>query len=211
MMMSRNTKLIAVFIAMLVVGIVIWNLKGKYNAQNINNYKECANAGYPIMESYPEQCKTPDGRTFTKNIDTQAEWQEQTVDEIGLTLSYPNDFRFRKEIGDNDGSIRTVAFYIEKGDQNNPEYQLYALYLADKEGSTHDLELAKTGMDPASIKETSIDRYNGIEGIANANDPKKHYLTVVLKDERLFSVSTYPPQPENKEITDRIVETFNFK
>ncbi|KKW20100.1 MAG: hypothetical protein UY63_C0001G0005 [Parcubacteria group bacterium GW2011_GWA2_51_10] len=31
---------------------------------NIKNFDECAAAGYPIMESYPEQCRTPDGRTF---------------------------------------------------------------------------------------------------------------------------------------------------
>ncbi len=146
-----------------------------------------------------------------ENSTIQNNWQEQTVDEIGLTLSYPSDLTFRKEIGDNAGNIRTVAFYIEKGDKNNPEYQLYALYLADKEGSVQDLEKTKIGMDPASIKEASIDGYSGIEGIANASDPKKHYVTVVLKDGRLFSVSTYPPQPENKELTDKIIETFNFQ
>jgi hypothetical protein len=32
----------------------------------INSFDECARAGYPIMESYPEQCRTPDGRNFTR-------------------------------------------------------------------------------------------------------------------------------------------------
>lgn len=145
-----------------------------------------------------------------ENSSPQNNWKQQTIEEIGLTLKMPPDTTFRKEIGDNAGNIRTVAFYIEKGDPNNPDYQLYALYLADKEGSAHDLELAKTGMDPASIKEASIDGYNGIEGMANASDPKKHYLTVILKDGRLFSVSTYPPLPKNKELTDQIMETFKF-
>lgn len=140
----------------------------------------------------------------------QDNWQQQTVDEIGLTLSYPSDLTFRKEIGDNAGNIRTVAFYIEKGDPNNPEYQLYALYLADKEGSTRDLELAKTGMDPASIKEASIDGYKGIEGIANPDNPKKHYSTVIIKDGKMFSVSTWPPTAENKELTDQIIATIDF-
>lgn len=210
-MMSRNTKLIAVFIAMLIVGILIWQTKNKDKIQNISSFEDCAAAGYPIMESYPERCNTPDGRTFTRQVSQTEGWQEQTVDEIGLTFSYPSNLNFRKEIGDNAGNIRTVAFYLEKGDQNNPDYQLYALYLADKEGSVRDLELAKTGMDPASIKEASIDGYNGIEGIANANDPKKHYTTIVLKDERLFSVSTYPPTVENKQLTDRIMESFDFR
>lgn len=34
----------------------------------ITSFEECAAAGYPIMESYPEQCRTPDGRNFTRDI-----------------------------------------------------------------------------------------------------------------------------------------------
>lgn len=34
----------------------------------INSFEECAAAGYPIMESFPERCKTPDGRIFTRKI-----------------------------------------------------------------------------------------------------------------------------------------------
>ncbi|HEX2178708.1 MAG TPA: hypothetical protein VHL54_04195 [Actinomycetota bacterium] len=35
----------------------------------INNFEECAAAGNPVMESYPEQCRTPDGRLFVRVID----------------------------------------------------------------------------------------------------------------------------------------------
>jgi hypothetical protein len=34
----------------------------------VNSFDECAAAGYPIMESYPERCRTPDGRTFVRRI-----------------------------------------------------------------------------------------------------------------------------------------------
>lgn len=34
----------------------------------IDSFEDCANAGYPIAESYPEQCFTPDGRGFTREI-----------------------------------------------------------------------------------------------------------------------------------------------
>lgn len=36
---------------------------------DIDNFEECAAAGYPVMESYPEQCRTPDGRLFVRVID----------------------------------------------------------------------------------------------------------------------------------------------
>lgn len=38
---------------------------------SVTNFDECAAAGYPIMESYPEQCRTPDGKTFTRQIPLQ--------------------------------------------------------------------------------------------------------------------------------------------
>lgn len=31
---------------------------------SITNFDECVAEGFPIMESYPERCATPDGRTF---------------------------------------------------------------------------------------------------------------------------------------------------
>ncbi|ODS39279.1 MAG: hypothetical protein A7316_05940 [Candidatus Altiarchaeales archaeon WOR_SM1_86-2] len=34
----------------------------------INSFDDCVRAGYPIMESYPRQCRTPDSRTFTEEI-----------------------------------------------------------------------------------------------------------------------------------------------
>ena len=35
----------------------------------INSFEDCAAAGYPVMESFPEQCRTIDGRLFIRNID----------------------------------------------------------------------------------------------------------------------------------------------
>lgn len=72
-----------------------------------------------------------------------------------------------------------------------------------------DLERAKTEMDPASIKETSIDGYKGIEGLILG--PKTRYITIVLKGNKLFSVSTSPPTAENKATTEQILSTFDFK
>jgi len=37
-------------------------------SEEINSFEDCAVAGYPIMESYPERCATPDGKSFTRDI-----------------------------------------------------------------------------------------------------------------------------------------------
>ena len=41
------------------------------SAQAIDSFDECAAAGYPIMESYPRQCKVPGGQTYTEVIDEE--------------------------------------------------------------------------------------------------------------------------------------------
>lgn len=33
-----------------------------------SSFEDCMKAGYPILESYPRQCKTPDGKTLTEKI-----------------------------------------------------------------------------------------------------------------------------------------------
>jgi hypothetical protein len=42
----------------------------------IQSFDECVAAGYPVLESYPEQCKTPDGKSFVQNIGNELEKQE---------------------------------------------------------------------------------------------------------------------------------------
>lgn len=37
-------------------------------APDIQSFEDCVAAGNAIMESYPEQCRTEDGRTFTRDI-----------------------------------------------------------------------------------------------------------------------------------------------
>lgn len=35
---------------------------------NIGNFEECAAAGFPVLETFPERCAVPGGGTFTKNV-----------------------------------------------------------------------------------------------------------------------------------------------
>lgn len=202
-------KLVAFFIVLMIVGLGVWKYQQTSKVAQINSFEECAQADYPILESYPEQCRTPDGRNFTRQIINQQNLQSQTVEEIGLNFQYPSDLTYRKEIADNAGSIRTAGFFLTKGIEQNPEYQLYGLYENYKDATEADLERAKTEMDPTTVKETSIDGYQGIEGFITG--PKTRYITIVLKDGKLFSISTSPATDENKALTEQILATFKFE
>lgn len=36
----------------------------------VSNFDDCAAAGYPVMESYPRQCRTPDGQLYIESTPT---------------------------------------------------------------------------------------------------------------------------------------------
>jgi hypothetical protein len=45
----------------------------------ITDFNGCKEAGFPIMETYPEQCRTADGRNFVRQIDNQWEMIKQAI------------------------------------------------------------------------------------------------------------------------------------
>ena len=56
--------------------------------ETINNFEECVAKGYPILESYPRQCRTPDGKTFVEDIGNELE----KIDLIRISKPRPNEF-----------------------------------------------------------------------------------------------------------------------
>ncbi|MDB5204518.1 MAG: hypothetical protein JWP09_546 [Candidatus Taylorbacteria bacterium] len=63
--MNRNAIYAIIIIIFAFLGILTLS---KIPAKPITTYEECTAAGYPALESYPEQCKTPDGKTFVKSV-----------------------------------------------------------------------------------------------------------------------------------------------
>ena len=55
----------------------------------VRSFEDCAAAGYPVMESYPRQCKTPDGRTYAEEIPVHATYDNATSDTIQVDLPFP--------------------------------------------------------------------------------------------------------------------------
>jgi len=71
MKFSRNGKIIVLLIVLFGVGVFIGIQRAETKKiQQINSFEACAQL-YPVMESYPEQCRTPDGRNFVKQIPNQ--------------------------------------------------------------------------------------------------------------------------------------------
>ena len=71
------SKIIFIFLIIIILGAVAAYFtvfkQGNAPSPGINNFEECVSAGYPVLESYPRQCKTPDGQTFTEDIGNELE------------------------------------------------------------------------------------------------------------------------------------------
>ncbi len=80
---NKNLNLfitLGIILIFLVSGVFLFYFTEVSEDENrvISSYEECAAAGNPILESYPPQCKTEDGQTFsqeTNEIDLSSEIQ----------------------------------------------------------------------------------------------------------------------------------------
>jgi len=55
----------------------------------INSFEQCANVGFPIMESYPRQCRTSDGRLFVEQIAGESFASSLPVGELNIIVTEP--------------------------------------------------------------------------------------------------------------------------
>jgi hypothetical protein len=65
--MERKSYILAMFIT-LVAAFGLYGVFYTLPSSEINSFDSCIKAGYPVMESYPRQCKTADGRTFVEEL-----------------------------------------------------------------------------------------------------------------------------------------------
>jgi len=80
--------LIITIVIIIAAGFWFFGKDGEVQAPTtVINFIECMEAGNPIMESYPRQCATEDGQSFTEYIGNELE----KIDLIRLSSPRPND------------------------------------------------------------------------------------------------------------------------
>jgi len=82
-------KIIVGIIAIALVGVAgsFWLYQSiSAPVGEINSFDDCAAAGYPVMESYPRQCRIPGGEAFVEDIGNELE----KIDVIRVDSPRPN-------------------------------------------------------------------------------------------------------------------------
>lgn len=82
---------IGIFLVLLVSSFILLKKQAdepemKYDI-TVTDFESCITAGNPVMESYPRQCKTADGRSFTEDIGNALEKENL----IQADMPRPND------------------------------------------------------------------------------------------------------------------------
>ncbi len=62
--MIKNVIVVAIGLALMALTYAWWQAYTPARALLISTFEECVAAGNPVMESYPAQCRTSDGRIF---------------------------------------------------------------------------------------------------------------------------------------------------
>jgi len=93
--MKKNILLSLIVI--IILGVILYfatqrKIETPPVVSSISTFEECIAAGYSVQESYPERCTTPDGKTFTRNIENELEKSDLIIIETphpGQVISNP--------------------------------------------------------------------------------------------------------------------------
>ena len=69
--MTNYGKTVSGFVLLILVGIgflIFKTINDSTRLPIVASFEECATAGYPVMESYPRQCRTATGELFVEKI-----------------------------------------------------------------------------------------------------------------------------------------------
>lgn len=82
-MTNRHFSYIIIFLValllILVGGIYLIKRQTTGSFSSINSFNDCVEAGNPVLEIYPPQCKTKDNRTFTQPIEPKFDGANDTL------------------------------------------------------------------------------------------------------------------------------------
>jgi len=82
----KKIVIVSIVAILILIAVVLIFDVGRRSTPTIASFVECQNAGYPIMESYPRQCRTPQGQTFTEIIATST---PQTINDDTIKVTEP--------------------------------------------------------------------------------------------------------------------------
>lgn len=161
---------------------------------NIANFEDCANHGYPIMQTFPETCRTSDGRMFTRN--SSAGQNREVMDGIGRSKDRLQEEKNRLYGSTSPGGISGTAINPEilKAMREGKRGEELLKVIIEEMSKLKDrtLSLAKdVGSNQEKLKKTLVSKIT---------DPKRIEIALIISGN--FNNL-------NRKVTDKYLEVLN--
>lgn len=166
----KRVLTIWLLVAVAVASALIYSVYRRQKIANISSFDECAAAGYLVMDSYPGQCRTPDGRLFVQNIGNELEY----IDEIMISNPRPNqkitsplnivgqargpwyfEASFMAQILDSRGQILGEAIVTAEGEWMTENFVPYTATLNFSDPTTSEGKLILHNANPSGLPENA--------------------------------------------------------
>jgi len=90
----NKTRIAISIVVILLIILGVWDYIAKDSKTDIASFEECQKAGYPVLESYPLQCKLPNGTIFKQG----AEPNKDLLDPADKTTNFILETNLNKTI-----------------------------------------------------------------------------------------------------------------
>ncbi len=85
-------KIFKLILSFIVIALIVWFVSSRKTEEAppvVLSFKDCELAGYLVMESYPRQCRTPDGRTYAEELPEKITYTKSSNNLIRVANPFP--------------------------------------------------------------------------------------------------------------------------
>ena len=159
--------LIITIVLILAISILLCKSKQGKDVNVIDNFWTCMEAGYPVMESYPRQCRIPQGELFVEDIGNEIEKSDLII----INSPRPNQVVSSPLLIEG----RARGFWFFEGD--------FPVYLLDKNNNRLGVAIAQ------AQGEWMTEEFVPFEAKLEFSKPETNWGTLILKKDNPSDLS----------------------
>lgn len=138
---TRTIALIGIVLLTIVSMFLLIDNRPNERTVDIQSFEDCAAAGYPVMESYPPQCRTPEGTLYVQDVGMVQQYADEIIVDnprphqtVASPLTISGQARglwffeanFSAELVDADGEQLGMTHVTAQGDWMSDDFVLFA-------------------------------------------------------------------------------------
>ncbi len=166
---------IIISVSAIIIFVIMWMLTKKeepVQTLTVSSFEECVAANYPVMETYPRQCKTPEGKNFVEIITQKFTYSNSNAEMIVIDSPLPDtvvtkdlvitgkargqwffEASFPIQVLDKDGTIIATGIGEAKGDWMTTEFVPFTATIKVPDSYTGTLTIVLNKDNPSDMRE----------------------------------------------------------